>query len=64
VVVANILAKALVALSDTLSDAVASGGILLLSGILEGQESEVVQAYPRMKFETVSREGWVLLSSR
>jgi len=45
VVVANILASALVALADTLTARVAPGGVLAMSGILAGQEDEVMAAY-------------------
>ncbi|MFC3550318.1 50S ribosomal protein L11 methyltransferase [Lysobacter cavernae] len=45
VVVANILASALVALADTLAARVAPGGRIALSGILAGQEHEVLARY-------------------
>jgi ribosomal protein L11 methyltransferase len=45
VVVANILASALVALADTLAARVDAGGRIALSGILAGQEDEVVARY-------------------
>lgn len=45
VVVANILASALVALADTLTARVAPGGRLAMSGILAGQEDEVIARY-------------------
>ena len=45
VVVANILASALVALADTLTARVAPGGVLAMSGILAGQEDEVIARY-------------------
>ena len=45
VVVANILASALVALADTLTARVAPGGRLAMSGILAGQENEVIARY-------------------
>jgi ribosomal protein L11 methyltransferase len=45
IVVANILASALVALADTLIARVASGGRLAMSGILAGQEDEVIARY-------------------
>ena len=45
VVVANILASALVALADTLAARVAPGGRIALSGILAGQEDEVLAHY-------------------
>ncbi|MFC3814691.1 50S ribosomal protein L11 methyltransferase [Lysobacter sp. GCM10012299] len=45
VVVANILASALVALADTLAARVAPGGRIAMSGILAGQEDEVMARY-------------------
>ncbi|HJW47207.1 MAG TPA: 50S ribosomal protein L11 methyltransferase [Lysobacter sp.] len=45
IVVANILASALVALADTLIARVAPGGRLAMSGILRGQEDEVMARY-------------------
>ena len=45
VVVANILASALDALADTLASRVAPGGRIALSGILHGQEDELLQRY-------------------
>ena len=45
VVVANILASALIELADTLADRVEPGGRIALSGILAGQEDEVLERY-------------------
>ncbi|MDQ3618353.1 MAG: 50S ribosomal protein L11 methyltransferase [Pseudomonadota bacterium] len=45
VVVANILASALIALADTLTARVMPGGRIALSGILAGQEREVMERY-------------------
>jgi ribosomal protein L11 methyltransferase len=45
VVVANILASALDALAPTLAERVAPGGRIALSGILHGQEPELLQRY-------------------
>ena len=45
VVVANILASALDALAETLAARVASGGRIALSGILRGQEADLLQRY-------------------
>ncbi|MBW8807420.1 MAG: 50S ribosomal protein L11 methyltransferase [Lysobacter sp.] len=45
VVLANILASALIALADTLAARVAPGGRIALSGILAGQEDEVLARY-------------------
>lgn len=45
IVVANILASALDALAELLAARVASGGRIALSGILHGQEDELLQRY-------------------
>lgn len=64
VVVANILASALDALAPLLASRVESGGRIALSGILRGQEPELVQRYTEW-FDEVSvstREDWVRIS--
>ncbi len=45
VVVANILASALIELAPVITARVADGGVLAMSGILAGQEHEVIDAY-------------------
>jgi ribosomal protein L11 methyltransferase len=64
VVVANILAVALDALAGQLAARTAPGGRIALSGILAGQEDEVVAAYApwctELRVET--REDWVLVA--
>ena len=64
VVVANILAVALIALVDTLAARVAPGGRIALSGILAGQENEVLAAYaPHFDALQVERlEDWIRIS--
>lgn len=64
VVVANILAVALIALVDTLAARVAPGGRIALSGILAGQEDEVLAAYaPYFDALQVERlEDWIRVS--
>lgn len=47
IVVANILASALDSLAETLASRVASGGRIALSGILHGQEGELLLRYAR-----------------
>ena len=64
VVVANILASALVALQPRLADLSAPAAMIALSGILSGQEDEVLDAY-RHNFdalEVATQEGWVRIS--
>ncbi|KRG71587.1 50S ribosomal protein L11 methyltransferase [Pseudoxanthomonas dokdonensis] len=58
IVVANILASALDALADTLAARVEPGGRIALSGILHGQEPELLQRYAQWFDQLVaSREG-------
>jgi ribosomal protein L11 methyltransferase len=67
VVVANILAGPLVELAPVIAGHVAPGGQLALSGILENQAEEVLQAYRRQGLvmeEPALREGWARLSGK
>lgn len=66
VVVANILASALDALADTLAARVAPGGRIALSGILQGQDTPLLQRYgPWFDELAVAREGdWVRIDGR
>lgn len=58
VVVANILASALDALAETLASRVAPGGRIALSGILQGQEEELLIRYaPWFDQLTATQEG-------
>jgi ribosomal protein L11 methyltransferase len=61
VVVANILASALDALAETLAARTAPGGRIAMSGILAGQEGELLQRYaPWFDALRVERDGdWV-----
>ena len=61
VVVANILASALDALAETLAARAAPGGRIAMSGILAGQEGELLQRYaPWFDALRVERDGdWV-----
>jgi len=63
VVIANILAGPLMALSDTLLELLAPGGTLLLSGLLQTQADEMIAHYaPRIALHVASEhEGWVCL---
>ncbi|HLS84151.1 MAG TPA: 50S ribosomal protein L11 methyltransferase [Arenimonas sp.] len=66
VLVANILASALDALAPHLADRVEPGGQIALSGILQGQEQELLQRYgPWFEALDVATEGdWVRISGR
>jgi ribosomal protein L11 methyltransferase len=64
VVVANILASALIALEPVLANLSAAAAPIALSGILQGQEDEVVQAYVG-DFDALTvatQEDWVRVS--
>lgn len=63
-VVANILTNPLCMLAPLLSDRVAPGGSLALSGILEPQAEQVIAAYaPYISLSVAAtRDGWVLLT--
>lgn len=50
VIVANILANPLIELAGTLTQALATGGVLIMSGLLEAQAEEVMAAYPALIF--------------
>lgn len=63
-IVANILARPLMALAPGMGPQLAPGGSLILSGILDRQRDAVVAAYVNQRFRhlrTLSREGWVTL---
>ena len=63
VVVANILAGPLLSLAQELIQLMAPGGRLLLTGVLEEQEAELIEHYAHVGLEvTDRRDGWVLLS--
>lgn len=61
VVVANILASALDALADTLAGRVAPGGRIALSGILAGQQDELLQRYGAWfdRLRTTQEGDWI-----
>ncbi|MGO2131472.1 MAG: 50S ribosomal protein L11 methyltransferase [Halomonas sp.] len=64
-VIANILAGPLVELADEIASRVAPGGHLALSGILENQANEVLDAYQEQGMvmdEPEVREGWIRLT--
>jgi ribosomal protein L11 methyltransferase len=66
VVVANILAGPLAELSAIISAYVRPGGLLALSGILESQAQQVIDAYSaEFDFDPIAvKEEWVRLSAR
>jgi ribosomal protein L11 methyltransferase len=64
VVVANILASALDSLADVLAARVAPGGRIALSGILHGQEGELLERYaPAFEQLAVAQDGdWMRIT--
>ncbi|MCO6392263.1 50S ribosomal protein L11 methyltransferase [Aliihoeflea aestuarii] len=63
-IVANILARPLMALAPQMARHLTPGGSLILSGILERQREAVIAAYVGQSFrhvKTIRREGWVAL---
>ncbi|MDO4708723.1 MAG: 50S ribosomal protein L11 methyltransferase [Pseudomonadota bacterium] len=65
-VLANILASALDELAEVISARVAPGGMLAMSGILKGQEDELLLRYAPWfeDFQIASQEDWVRISAR
>jgi len=65
-VLANILATPLKVLAPLLCAHVASGGSLVLAGILERQAEELQQAYaPWIALEVAdAMDGWILMTAR
>ena len=65
VVVANILAPALIELSSDLERVVAPGGVLVISGLLEGRSDHVVEALrPMTVIDQHVLDGWVAITLR
>lgn len=65
-VLANILATPLKVLAPLLCQHVEAGGHLVLAGILERQEEELIQAYaPFLNLSVTDREdGWILMTAQ
>jgi len=65
-VLANILATPLKVLAPLLCSHVQAGGNLVLAGILDRQEEELIQAYaPHLALKVADREdGWILMTAQ
>ncbi|MEO5378379.1 MAG: 50S ribosomal protein L11 methyltransferase [Magnetococcus sp. DMHC-6] len=66
-VVANILAPVLIEKSYEIAQSVASGGTLILAGILESQFEEVLQAYKKQElhqFKTTLLGEWAIITAQ
>ena len=66
VVVANILATALDALAEHLAARVQPGGVIALSGILAGQEDDLLQRYAAWfdDLQVARLDDWIRISGR
>jgi len=66
VLLANILSSPLIELSAVLLGSLRSGGQIVLSGVLEEQAAEVIQAYrPACSdFRSTAQDGWLRLEAR
>ncbi len=66
-VVANIIARVLIELVEGITGSVADGGTLVLAGIIEGREADVIAAYGAHGFAVTDRdqiEDWVGMTLR
>ena len=64
VILANILAKPLIDLSDTMIKLLAPGGKIVLSGILEEQADWVAESYKELSFgKALVKGGWARLEA-
>jgi len=65
IVLANIQATVLIPLASEIAARVSAGGLLVLSGILIGQESDVLAAYSQLEVLATPTEGeWIALVLR
>jgi ribosomal protein L11 methyltransferase len=62
VVVANIIARVLIEISDQIAGSVGQQGTLVLSGIIDSKEASVIDRYQKLGFATIERlqmEDWI-----
>ena len=65
IVIANILANTLIELNHYISNLINKNGLLMLSGVLDSQLSEVTKAYDfRFDFSVEQNNHWLLLIGR
>lgn len=65
IVVANILADPITDLGPTFCSVICPGGDMVLSGILDRQAQQVMDAYPQVAFDPMTLEDeWVCLTGR
>lgn len=66
-VLANITADVLLILSNTITDNVECGGVMIMSGIIKSRENEVIDRYSSLGFKLEKRIGkgeWVAIAMR
>ena len=62
-VVGNVLAGRLLSLARELTQLMAPGGLLLLTGVLEEEAAQLIEHCAHVGLEVIDRrDGWVLLS--
>lgn len=66
VVVANILASALASLGALLAERTEAGGCIALSGILKGQESDLLELYSQWfdDLQATQLDDWMRITGR
>jgi ribosomal protein L11 methyltransferase len=65
ILLANILAGTLSTLAPKITPLIKIGGQIVLSGILQQQTGQVMEAYPAFEFvPSREQEGWILLAGR
>lgn len=66
ITVANILLNTIISLRETLISSLKENGILILSGILEEQASDIIDAFKSDMFLSIvdQQEGWLLMKGK
>ncbi|MCY4142390.1 MAG: 50S ribosomal protein L11 methyltransferase [Gammaproteobacteria bacterium] len=65
VIVANILLNTLIESAEELTNALAHGGVIALSGLLSGQQDAIRKTYRRINFSSTKCESdWLLMAGR
>ncbi len=66
IIAANIVADAIITLSENIADFMNDGSVYIVSGIIDAREYDVVSALNRYGFEIIARHedgGWICLES-
>ena len=66
ITIANILLNTIISLRETLISSLKKNGILILSGILEEQASDIIDAFKSDMFLSIvdNQEGWLLIKGK